>query len=239
MIGKWHKRGEMENISFPGSVAAFPFPSMVCKPCLCHIHRAVLSRFRCVQLCATPRMEPTRLLCPWDSRGKKMEWVAMSSSRGSSDLAGGFFTTPVTTSAREDYLIIFTEDRLCSWLLDPRSFLFINPALSLPCLLCENPLPTQFIPQSPLPSSSTSSSSSPAPSPHTDQGTLARKGSDNPGSEETGLPHRVFSVTLFLPLHVLTMRPLFLNSQREADPPHPKGKLMFLFFSLDSNFIHL
>ena len=30
----------------------------------------LLSRFSCVQLCATPRWQPTRPLCPWDSPGK-------------------------------------------------------------------------------------------------------------------------------------------------------------------------
>ena len=30
----------------------------------------LLSHFSCVQLCATPRRQPTRLPCPWDSPGK-------------------------------------------------------------------------------------------------------------------------------------------------------------------------
>ena len=30
----------------------------------------LLSRFSCVQLCATHRWQPTRLPCPWDSPGK-------------------------------------------------------------------------------------------------------------------------------------------------------------------------
>ena len=30
------------------------------------------------------RLQPTRLLCPWDSPGKNIQWVAMTSSRGSS-----------------------------------------------------------------------------------------------------------------------------------------------------------
>ena len=50
-------------------------------------------------------LQPSRLLCPWDSPGKILEWAAISFSRGSSRprdqtsvsvspaLAGGFFTT--------------------------------------------------------------------------------------------------------------------------------------------------
>ena len=30
----------------------------------------LLSHFSCVQLCATPRRQPTRVPCPWDSPGK-------------------------------------------------------------------------------------------------------------------------------------------------------------------------
>ena len=41
------------------------------------------------QLCLTPcdpmgSMQPARLLCPWDSQARTLEWVAMPSSRGSS-----------------------------------------------------------------------------------------------------------------------------------------------------------
>ena len=52
------------------------------------------------QLCPTPR-ETSRLLCPWNSPGKILEWVAMPSFRGSSwprdgtqvsSIAGKFFT---------------------------------------------------------------------------------------------------------------------------------------------------
>ena len=32
--------------------------------------KLLLSRFSRVQLCATPWLQPTRLLCPWDSPGK-------------------------------------------------------------------------------------------------------------------------------------------------------------------------
>ena len=35
-------------------------------------------------LCATHGLQSTRSLCPWDSPGKKLEWVAMPSFRGSS-----------------------------------------------------------------------------------------------------------------------------------------------------------
>ena len=33
-------------------------------------------------------LQPARLLCPWDSPGKNTEWVAMTSSRGSSPTQG-------------------------------------------------------------------------------------------------------------------------------------------------------
>ena len=33
-------------------------------------HVLLLGLFSCVQLCATPEMQPTRLPCPWDSPGK-------------------------------------------------------------------------------------------------------------------------------------------------------------------------
>ena len=54
------------------------------------------------------RLEPTRLLCPWDLQARILKWVAMSSSKGSSQprdqtmslsspkLAGGFFNTSAT-----------------------------------------------------------------------------------------------------------------------------------------------
>ena len=54
------------------------------------------------------RRQPTRLLCPWDSPGWILEWVAKPSSRGLSQprdwthisyiscIAGGFFTTNTT-----------------------------------------------------------------------------------------------------------------------------------------------
>ena len=35
-------------------------------------------------LCATHGLQSTRSLCPWDSPGKKLEWVAVPSFRGSS-----------------------------------------------------------------------------------------------------------------------------------------------------------
>ena len=44
----------------------------------------MLSCFSPVWLFATPRLSPTRLLCPWDSPGKNTGGVAMPSSRGSS-----------------------------------------------------------------------------------------------------------------------------------------------------------
>ena len=38
----------------------------------------------CPTLCYPMDSSPVRLLCPWDSPGKKMEWVAILSCRGSS-----------------------------------------------------------------------------------------------------------------------------------------------------------
>ena len=61
-----------------------------------------------VSPCTVAHQPPARLLCPWDSPGKRLEWVAMPSSRGSSRtrnkthtsyisyLAGRFFTTIAT-----------------------------------------------------------------------------------------------------------------------------------------------
>ena len=39
----------------------------------------------CAQLGPT-LCDPTRLLCPWDSQARTLEWIAFSSSRGSSPL---------------------------------------------------------------------------------------------------------------------------------------------------------
>ena len=67
--------------------------------------RAVLSRFSRARLFAAPWTGPPRLFCPWDSRGKILERVAIPSSGGSScpvmepqppaspALAGGLSTT--------------------------------------------------------------------------------------------------------------------------------------------------
>ena len=53
-------------------------------------------------------LQPSRLFCPWDSPGKKLEWVVMPSSRGSflprdwtqvSCIAGEFFTVWSTREA--------------------------------------------------------------------------------------------------------------------------------------------
>ena len=61
-------------------------------------------------------LHPTRLLCPWDSPGRILEWVAISSSRGSSQprdrtqisciscIAGGFFTIEPPDFLNEWYL---------------------------------------------------------------------------------------------------------------------------------------
>jgi len=73
---------------------------------LCYEH-AKLSQ-SCLTLCDPKDCSPARLLCPWDSRGKMLEWVAMPSSGGSSQprdgpaslmssaLAGEFFTIGAT-----------------------------------------------------------------------------------------------------------------------------------------------
>ena len=45
---------------------------------LCYEH-AKLSQ-SCLTLCDPKDCSPARLLCPWDSRGKMLEWVAMPSS---------------------------------------------------------------------------------------------------------------------------------------------------------------
>ena len=62
----------------------------------------LLSRFNHVRLLWPYELQPARLLCPWDSPGKRtLEWVAISFSRGSSPprdqtqvscIAGRFFT---------------------------------------------------------------------------------------------------------------------------------------------------
>ena len=61
---------------------------------------------------------PTRLLCPWDSPGRILEWVAMPSSRGSSQprieptspvspaLAGRFFITAPLEKAQGLFIIV-------------------------------------------------------------------------------------------------------------------------------------
>ena len=72
------------------------------------INCAVLSH-SVVSDSSRPRgLSPVRLLSPWGSPGKKLEWVAMPSSRGSSQprdwtqvscIAGGFFTIWTTREA--------------------------------------------------------------------------------------------------------------------------------------------
>ena len=64
--------------------------------------------------------QPARLLCPWDSPAKILEWVAMPSSRGSSlprdrshiylqspALAGGFFSSSTTCKSEATWSVIF------------------------------------------------------------------------------------------------------------------------------------
>ena len=46
----------------------------------------MLSRFSHVRLLQLHGLWPAMLLCPWTLRGKTLEWVAMPSSRGSSQL---------------------------------------------------------------------------------------------------------------------------------------------------------
>ena len=38
----------------------------------------------CLTLCDPHGLQPSRLLCPWDFQAKILEWVAISSSKGSS-----------------------------------------------------------------------------------------------------------------------------------------------------------
>ena len=63
----------------------------------------------CLTLCDP--MDPIRLLCPWIVQARILEWVAMPSSRGSSQprdwtqvssIAGGFFPTWTTREAPHD-----------------------------------------------------------------------------------------------------------------------------------------
>ena len=41
-------------------------------------------------------LQPTRLLCPWNSPGKNLEWVVMLSSRGSSQLRDWTWVSCIT-----------------------------------------------------------------------------------------------------------------------------------------------
>ena len=81
-------------------------------------------------------LQPTRLPCPWDSPGQKLEWVAMPFSRGSSQprdwtqvscIAGGFFTSWATREVQKNvymyvcmyvciyiYIYINTESLCCT-----------------------------------------------------------------------------------------------------------------------------
>ena len=81
-------------------------------------------------------LQPTRLLCPWDSPGKNTGCVAISFSRGSSwprnwayvsYIVGRFFTVSAT---KDIYLILFCN---CS------SFVFLCSKTFLPHSLC-NPI---------------------------------------------------------------------------------------------------
>ena len=54
---------------------------------LCYEHAKLCQS--CLTLCDPKDCSPARLLCPWDSRGKILEWVAMPSSRGSSQPRDG------------------------------------------------------------------------------------------------------------------------------------------------------
>ena len=124
------------------------------------VKACVLCCAKLLQSCPTlwpHRLQPTGLLCPWDSLGRILEWVAMSSFRGSSQprdpttslvspaLAGGFFTTGTTWEALKDpkgqggaikAVVIIGRASLCSPLLYPtvRELLFIpncRPSSSL------------------------------------------------------------------------------------------------------------
>jgi hypothetical protein len=46
------------------------------------VHACVLSHFSRVQLFCPHGLQPSRLLCPWDSPSRILEWVAMPSSSG-------------------------------------------------------------------------------------------------------------------------------------------------------------
>ena len=66
------------------------------------IYAVVVQLLSCVQLLGLHGLQPPRLLCPWDSQARILEWAAISSSSGSfrprdrtflSYIAGRFFTT--------------------------------------------------------------------------------------------------------------------------------------------------
>ena len=50
-----------------------------CSDCVCVLSRSAMSDS--LRLCG---LQPTRLLCPWNSPGKSIEWGAIPFSRGSS-----------------------------------------------------------------------------------------------------------------------------------------------------------
>ena len=68
-------------------VQAFPTLSNSAQPAGWLVHACVLNHFSRVQLCVAPwTLWPTRLLCPWILQARVLEWVAVPSSRGSSQL---------------------------------------------------------------------------------------------------------------------------------------------------------
>ena len=102
-------------------VQAFPTLSNSAQPAGWLVHACVLNHFSRVQLCVAPwTLWPTRLLCPWILQARVLEWVAVPSSRGSSQLkdpmrvsrlpalAGRFFTISATWEAHMAYSIQFS-----------------------------------------------------------------------------------------------------------------------------------
>ena len=82
----------------------------------------------CLTLC-NPTDYLSRLLCPWNSQARILEWVAISSSRGSSQprdrthvsyITGRFFTIWATKEAHQMGLLFYCSvTQLCLTLCDP------------------------------------------------------------------------------------------------------------------------
>ena len=96
------------------------------------MHACVLSCFSSVQLFVTLWTVPTRLLCPWDSQARILEWTAIpppgdlpdpgieTASPTSLVLAGGFFSTRPPGKSPYGYVCMCIKSlQLCLTLCDP------------------------------------------------------------------------------------------------------------------------